>query len=331
MTNRFSAIFAFALEHRFSIIDWSLIAIIAGLDAVFGWLTGIHIAGAGERVLSLATLFGPWWIVILIVVRLTGIGVSHLGEMPLKVLMAAHVTALFQYYAARSALPLVDAQLDAADKALGFDWISYYNWATTGPLSAALRFAYDEFLPEAGVIAVLLALFAPDRARRFVTAYLISIVIALLVFAVFPAAGPFATSGMTDLPPESGFVQEFLAAHNRTTVSPEHIIGLISFPSYHACAAVLLTYLVRGLPVIFPLTLAMNGAMIVGTPAFGGHYLMDVIAGILLAVATVAILRAINGAAVRRNAAPRPRLVKKQRAGHPAWESQGWDGVKDKQ
>jgi membrane-associated phospholipid phosphatase len=64
--------------------------------------------------------------------------------------------------------------------------------------------------------------------------------------------------------------------------------GIISFPSLHASAALLAIYLVRGLKLIYPVTV-LNLLMLAGTPVFGGHFFVDVLAGVgIFCVAVVA-------------------------------------------
>ena len=80
--------------------------------------------------------------------------------------------------------------------------------------------------------------------------------------------------------------------------------GLISFPSYHTVLAVLLTYAHRRSALLPPIAL-VNGVMLFSIPSYGGHYLIDMIAG--AAVALLGDRRDRGGAsAARRSLGRRP-------------------------
>ena len=51
--------------------------------------------------------------------------------------------------------------------------------------------------------------------------------------------------------------------------------GIVSFPSFHVSGAVIITYFLRGLPVVFPLAIVVNIGMSIGALFIGGHYLSD--------------------------------------------------------
>jgi membrane-associated phospholipid phosphatase len=59
--------------------------------------------------------------------------------------------------------------------------------------------------------------------------------------------------------------------------------------------AIVTTYAARGLRVVFPCLLALNTLMIVSTVPYGGHYLVDVLAGGVIALLAIVGVRAIGG------------------------------------
>src|SRR5207237_10724371 len=63
--------------------------------------------------------------------------------------------------------------------------------------------------------------------------------------------------------------------------------GVIAFPSFHAVLAVLFTYTHRGSRIFRPIA-AFNALMLLSIPSEGGHYLVDIIGGVV--VGGVAIL-----------------------------------------
>jgi membrane-associated phospholipid phosphatase len=63
----------------------------------------------------------------------------------------------------------------------------------------------------------------------------------------------------------------------------------VVFPSFHATLAVLCAYAARPLRILkFPL-LALNLLIVLSSPAMGGHYFVDIIAGIILAALTISL------------------------------------------
>lgn len=73
--------------------------------------------------------------------------------------------------------------------------------------------------------------------------------------------------------------------------------GIVTLPSYHTTQAILLMYVHRAQPRVLPSVVLLNLLMLLSTPTFGGHYLVDMIAG--AGVAVVAIL-AVRGAQRRQ-------------------------------
>ena len=70
--------------------------------------------------------------------------------------------------------------------------------------------------------------------------------------------------------------------------------GLVTFPSFHTVLAIITTYALRDLRILFWIILALNSLVIVSTVPEGGHYLVDVIAGILVAGVSIIIVAAVE-------------------------------------
>jgi membrane-associated phospholipid phosphatase len=58
--------------------------------------------------------------------------------------------------------------------------------------------------------------------------------------------------------------------------------GLATFPSFHVCLALITAWALAPVPILGPLAVLLNAAVIVATIGAGGHYLPDVLAGGLL-------------------------------------------------
>jgi hypothetical protein len=71
-------------------------------------------------------------------------------------------------------------------------------------------------------------------------------------------------------------------------------VGVVTFPSFHAVSAVLYMWAFWPLTLIPPLTVPWNIAIIAATPLGGGHYFVNVLAGILAAVLAIFTALAIS-------------------------------------
>jgi membrane-associated phospholipid phosphatase len=73
------------------------------------------------------------------------------------------------------------------------------------------------------------------------------------------------------------------------TINPLYNQGLVVFPSFHTILAMLCIFAARPLRFLkYPL-LALNLLIILASPAMGGHYFIDIIAGIILAALTISL------------------------------------------
>ena len=64
--------------------------------------------------------------------------------------------------------------------------------------------------------------------------------------------------------------------------------GLVSIPSFHTVLAILLSHAMRRTRVA-AVFWVLNAWMIVSTPRYGSHYLVDIIAGALTAIAAIVL------------------------------------------
>ena len=62
------------------------------------------------------------------------------------------------------------------------------------------------------------------------------------------------------------------------------LTGVVSFPSFHTTMALAYAYGFRRAGAIGWIVGALNFVMLFSIPFFGGHYLVDMIAGVLMAI-----------------------------------------------
>ena len=101
---------------------------------------------------------------------------------------------------------------------------------------------------------------------------------------------------MRDLPPTRAGV---LVISNLLNLG-----GIVTFPSFHAASAVLYTWALWPLRWSRPLVVLVNGVMLAATPLNGGHYFIDVIAGVAIAVSAIVAARQAGRVIARLQFAP---------------------------
>lgn len=193
--------------------------------------------------------------------------------------------------------PWADARLAQIESAMGFDWLAHLAWINNHPIIAeALQRAYDMLHFFTILTGATLLLFGKmERLREFSMLFAISLIITIILGAVFPAGGAYhfyqpAAELHTNIAPHSGrfFLVHLLPVHDGTMkfIEMDHTTGLITFPSYHMVMALLMMWVTRR-TLVFPVFVVFNILMASAIPVFGGHYLSDIAGGVVVAVVSV--------------------------------------------
>jgi membrane-associated phospholipid phosphatase len=207
----------------------------------------------------------------------------------------AAVAAPLSYLAASAGLPLHDTAFDAADRALGLDWPRLLAWMNAHPwLHSVFWAAYLSFTVQASVTILALAFTCRlMRLRAFMLAFFLCAIVTIALSGLFPAQGVWGHYGLTaaDYPAIAPATRElhlpiYLGLRDGsfrlfTGIGSE---GIITFPSLHAALGVIFIVALWPVPVLRWIGAVVNGLMIIATPIDGGHYFIDVIAGLALAV-----------------------------------------------
>ena len=206
------------------------------------------------------------------------------------------------YIAMSFNMPLADEKLMRWDAALGFDWHAFISFVDSKPrLAAVLMSAYESFLYQlCAVPLILFALGFRRRALAFVIAFGLLTVISAYIAVWFPAYGafrmndvPFGT--LRNLNNHFGFffIEQFEAVRNSDTfvVSTDTLSGILTFPSVHAGVAYLLMWAVWPLRWLRIPVIALNIFMAISAVANAGHYLVDILASIPIAIACIFAVR----------------------------------------
>lgn len=208
------------------------------------------------------------------------------------------LSALCSYAAIALAMPLQDARLLAADRWLGLDWLAYNAMFNDRLWLAILsRVAYYTLLPQLGaIIVVFIATKRLERLPLFLLALALSLVLTVSIAAIAPAVGCYVhlQIGLQDFP-NLAPTMTFLPQLEDLRAGAMHVIhfndfqGLMTFPSFHACGAILAIWAFWCVPYLRWGAIALNIMMLASTPVDGTHYFVDVLAGIIVAVASIAV------------------------------------------
>lgn len=218
----------------------------------------------------------------------------------LQVFLFSALGCVFQYLLAREGGAMWDAHFAAWDRALGLDWLAFVRWVDAHPLLAkALGRAYVALIPE--VIAVLLILgFAErlDQLRIFMLAGMLCGAITIMLSPLFPSVSCYVYFGLTQSQFQHasvipGYLQyadlEALRKGTLHIIRLPQLQGIIAFPSYHAGLATVSLWgfwSARNPWLRWPGVLAA-AATIASAPVHGGHYFVDVFAGMAIAVFSI--------------------------------------------
>lgn len=196
---------------------------------------------------------------------------------------------------------LADEALARMDATLGFDWNGLIRFVDARWLLAeALLQAYQSFALQLVLVPILLAVFSqPARAYAMVTSYGVLCFASSLISVWYPALGTYTSYGstaesLTHINAHFGFafLEQFHAVRNDPAFvfSMARMMGILTFPSVHAAVAILCAWAMWPIrPLRYPFLL-LNILMTVSAVSHAGHYLADIIAGIGIAAATIAIV-----------------------------------------
>lgn len=211
-----------------------------------------------------------------------------------QIIAFAAVGAPLSYVAARSGFPLQDALFNSWDRAwLHLDWTPIMQMVAERPnLRRVLLLAYSSFAVQ--TVTTVFALGVAGHLARlttFIVAFIATTLITIAVSAVLPAVGPWVFLDLHSatangfLPTSSTSWPVFLGLRDGAfhTINGMNSEGIITFPSLHAALGILFAaalWRVRGIKWA---ALGLNALMLIATPAYGSHYFVDVIAGVVLA------------------------------------------------
>ena len=267
-----------------SIRVWLLLAIVSFADFVWCASLGMGLSHWWPMALLALALGG-----LTLACRLTGIA-PRLGATAEWVLLwqvFSVAGAVLTYLAAAQDGAVFDARLALLDAQLGFRWSAWLASVDSHPfLKFALTVAYGSLLAQVLFSVFWFAFRRWDhRNAELLTNATLALLLTTAVFFLFPALGPCV--GVPAC--HDAYLEDLVGLRHGNLPSLDMMLlkGVIAFPSFHAVLATLFTYAHRRSPTFLPIA-AFNALMLLAIPSEGGHYLVDIIGGVV--VGGVAIL-----------------------------------------
>lgn len=187
--------------------------------------------------------------------------------------------------------PRIDTLLVNADQHLNFNTVALIDWTSAHKfIKKCLGYSYDSLYLQLPLLLPFLAILKEKKSvNYFLVAIVISTIIGGMMYYFFPTGGPASVLHSRHfITEEHATYTKFFAVHHHIPLSHYKMGlmsagGLIAFPSFHVVWAVLLSYLCINRKWLFYPVALLNLVMIASTLLLGWHYLIDVIAGVLLA------------------------------------------------
>ena len=221
---------------------------------------------------------------------------------------------LCSYAAAVTTMPYRDAELLAIDQWLGFDRRSYVSFFTDRSWKIQLsNFVYQAMLPQLAIVPFALIITSRmEQLQRFVAAYGIALISTIAIFVFVPAVGAFVYFDLTPAQYATLPVEVYTPARSldalrsgaMKTIRLNDLEGLIAFPSFHTAAAILYAWALWPIKSIRWPIAALNVAIISTTPIGGAHYAIDVVAGSIVALGSIAASGLISRSKIELARAP---------------------------
>lgn len=217
------------------------------------------------------------------------------------------------FIGASAAFPMQDANLAYLDNALGLDWRAYFDLVYHRPwLVPYFYLGYAVIALPGFLIPVLLGSFGQYlRLQQFTLACILTVFVIVVLSTVVPAIGTYQQYGVAPdfdvLRPSGYLVQLDLLPGVRDgslrVLAWSKMGGIITFPSFHAASAILVLWSLWSIWWLRPFAIIANTGTLLATPIIGGHYFVDVIAGILVAVGSIIAAKTWELRVVRSGAA----------------------------
>jgi membrane-associated phospholipid phosphatase len=198
-------------------------------------------------------------------------------------LLMSHAAVTLSYVVGSWGGPFRDDVLRRADAQLGFSWTAWRMWLGSHPtLNALLSWIYPQVILATTAVTLVVAM--ERDARPYLRAIAIAFGFTVAGMLLVPAAG-------NDLADPSVAIRLALEAGTFRTYDVAQTTGLVTMPSFHAVLAVLCALACWPLRWLRWPAAVYSVLMLVATVKSGGHYLVDVLIGMVVAFVSAWLAR----------------------------------------
>lgn len=287
------------------LFNWRVLAIVSGAITAVLVTTEFHIVPLGYLVVfAIAALYWQFgsrhWRTDRWNPRVS-FCLMALGQMTFAIAIMTTLT----YLAMSIELPLQDKRLLDWDLALGLDFRKYLDWTSRHPrLIQLMAPSYSSISWQMTAVAIALPLFGHyRRAGEAVFAFTLSLLMTTCISVLVPAIGVYDTLGLTPADHPHIVPQGYydtardvplLRSSSLRLLDLPRLSGVLTFPSFHAVAAIFFIWAFWPVVWLRLLAIPLNVAMLAATPLGGGHYFVDVLAGIAVAVVAIVAARRLG-------------------------------------
>lgn len=243
-------------------------------------------------------------------------------ELIVWAVLSSNVLALMIQLAARSPYPLVDTQLAALDHSMHFETASIVALVSRLPIvQEMLALAYAA-IPLLVFAAILIPPFFGQRlaSRRYILSVIVTTVFTSILFALWPACGPWASEGFRPSAEQAAITTRLLLLKSApiANLDLEHT-AIVSFPSFHVVLAILSAIALNGVPRIRLFVWVLALLTCVSTITTGWHYGFDLLGGLAVTASGWSIARLVlsleiePGTVPRFEVSPPPLMIQSER------------------
>jgi hypothetical protein len=214
--------------------------------------------------------------------------------------------SLLNYLLLTVAGPRIDGSLAAADRSLGVDWPAMMAFMADWPhVNLMLKLCYGSVMPQIALLIIVLSFLGrTEQVYKLALSIALGAMLTVAFWTVFPSFGAFSVYSLPSrvsthlsLALDHGYAADLvsLLAHGPGAISPTDAKGLVGFPSFHGALAMLVAWYGRDVAYLRWPVLVLNALVVLATPIQGGHHVVDLMGGLVVALAAVAATDRIAG------------------------------------
>ncbi|MDX2346397.1 MAG: phosphatase PAP2 family protein [Legionella sp.] len=185
----------------------------------------------------------------------------------------------------------IDQSILNGSQWMHLDLTALMHWSATHPmLYHSMEVAYDSIPLQMAYLPLVLILFGQfERLHEYYFLLLLTAFIGYTFYYFFPTTAPASileSPYFTEAQHATGLKFHQIHAHIKPTTLEG---GMIAFPSFHVIWAWLCAFMVRDWPLAFMVILTLNIAVTFSCVLLGWHYILDVIASVMVLLFSYAV------------------------------------------